>query len=105
MRVFYPAGPADMSQKCPHCDVSLSLHRGGKMVCHYCGYTEAEVSVCPSCGSRFIGAFRAGTQQIEDMVRHMFPQAKVLRMDMDTTRKRTAIQKYCPHSPEGMPIF
>lgn len=74
--------------KCPHCDVSLSLHRGGKMVCHYCGYTEAEVSVCPSCGSRFIGAFRAGTQQIEDMVRHMFPQAKVLRMDMDTTRKK-----------------
>ncbi|MCH1982281.1 primosomal protein N' [Ruminococcus sp. OA3] len=74
--------------KCPHCDVSLSLHRGGKMVCHYCGYTEKENSACPCCGSRYIGAFRAGTQQIEDMVRRMFPQAKVLRMDMDTTRKK-----------------
>ena len=74
--------------KCPHCDVSLSLHRGGKMVCHYCGYTAKEITACPSCGSRFIGAFRAGTQQIEDMVRRMFPDAKVLRMDMDTTRKK-----------------
>ena len=55
--------------KCPHCDVSLTSHRGGKLVCHYCGYEEAEYTVCPECGSKHIGGFRAGTQQIEDLVK------------------------------------
>ena len=71
--------------KCPHCDVSLSVHRGGKMVCHYCGYETQTVKNCPSCGSPYIGGFRAGTQQIEDLVKREFPQARVLRMDGDTT--------------------
>ena len=53
--------------KCPHCDVSLSYHRNGKMVCHYCGYEEPRTPVCPECGSRHIGEFRAGTQQIETL--------------------------------------
>ena len=74
--------------KCPHCDVSLSAHRGGKMVCHYCGYEMPSVSRCPSCGSSYIGGFRAGTQQIEDLVKREFPEARVLRMDMDTTRTK-----------------
>lgn len=72
--------------KCPHCDVSLSLHRNGRMVCHYCGYEEPSVSSCPSCGSSFIGGFKAGTQQIENIVKRGFPGARVLRMDADTTR-------------------
>ena len=72
--------------KCPHCDVSLSLHRGGRMVCHYCGYTQEAVKKCPKCGSPFIGGFRAGTQQIEEIVKTAFPQARTLRMDADTTR-------------------
>ena len=76
--------------KCPHCDVSLSVHRDGKMRCHYCGYEQPKITVCPECGSRYIGEFRAGTQQIEDMVRETFPQARVLRMDMDTTRQKDA---------------
>lgn len=79
--------------KCPHCDVSLSLHRSGKLVCHYCGYEEIKSSVCPECGSRHIGEFRAGTQQIEEMVKKEFPQAKVLRMDMDTTREKDGHEK------------
>ena len=74
--------------KCPHCDVSLSAHRGGKLVCHYCGYEMPSVSGCPSCGSSYIGGFRAGTQQIEDLVKREFPEARVLRMDMDTTRTK-----------------
>jgi primosomal protein N' (replication factor Y) len=74
--------------KCQHCDVSLSSHRNGKLLCHYCGYEEKKPSVCPSCGSRHIGEFRAGTQQIEDLVKQMFPEARVLRMDQDTTRKK-----------------
>ena len=76
--------------QCPHCSVSLSVHRGGKMVCHYCGYEQPKVVQCPECGSRYIGEFRAGTQQIEDMVKMRFPEARVLRMDMDTTKKKDA---------------
>ena len=74
--------------KCPHCDVSLSLHRGGKLVCHYCGYEEIRQNVCPQCGSPYVGEFKAGTQQIEEVVKKRFPCARVLRMDMDTTRKK-----------------
>ncbi len=79
--------------KCPHCDVSLSSHRNGKLVCHYCGYEEEKYAVCPNCGSRHIGEFRAGTQQIEEIVKTQFPQARVLRMDMDTTREKNGHEK------------
>lgn len=79
--------------KCPHCDVSLSSHRNGRMVCHYCGYEIPKVQTCPECGSRHIGEFRAGTQQIEDIVKQQFPEAKVLRMDMDTTREKDGHEK------------
>ena len=78
--------------KCPHCDVSLSVHRGGKMVCHYCGYETQTVQNCPSCGSAYIGGFRAGTQQIEEIVKRKFPQARVLRMDMDT---KADMRRFC----------
>ena len=56
------------------------------MVCHYCGYTQEAVKTCPKCGSPFIGGFKAGTQQIEEIVKKAFPQARILRMDADTTR-------------------
>ena len=74
--------------KCPHCDVSLTLHKDGKMRCHYCGYEQRTVKNCPECGSPYIGGFRAGTQAIEEVVRKEFPDARILRMDMDTTRKK-----------------
>ncbi len=74
--------------KCPHCDVSLTSHRGGKLVCHYCGHEEQDISVCPSCGSKHIGGFRVGTQQIEELIKKEFPTARVLRMDMDTTKEK-----------------
>lgn len=73
--------------KCPHCDVSLSEHRT-KMVCHYCGYETQKVTLCPECGSKYIQGFKAGTQQIEDVTKKMFPSARVLRMDADTTKKK-----------------
>lgn len=79
--------------KCPHCDVSLSSHRNKKLVCHYCGYEEEKNDACPECGSRHIGEFRAGTQQIEDIVKARFPEARVLRMDMDTTREKDGHEK------------
>ena len=79
--------------KCPHCDVSLSAHKNGKMVCHYCGYEEPQVNLCPSCGSPYIGGFKAGTQQIEELVKRQFPSARVLRMDMDTTKAKDGHEK------------
>lgn len=79
--------------KCPHCDVSLAAHNNGKLVCHYCGHEEKQIPVCPSCGSGHIGGFKAGTQQIEELVKRDFPGARVLRMDLDTTRKKDGYEK------------
>ena len=79
--------------KCPHCDVSLSAHRGGKLVCHYCGYETKQMNRCPECGSGYIGGFKAGTQQIEELIKRMFPQAGVLRMDLDTTKSKAGHEK------------
>ena len=79
--------------QCPHCDVSLSQHKGGRMVCHYCGYEQPEPKVCPSCGSPYLGGFKAGTQKIEQLVQKRFPDARVLRMDFDTTRTKDSYEK------------
>lgn len=79
--------------RCPHCDVTLSLHSDGRLRCHYCGYETAMPSLCPSCGSRYISGFRAGTQQIEREVKKHFPQARVLRMDYDTTRTKESYEQ------------
>ena len=79
--------------KCPHCDVSLSLHGNGMLKCHYCGYETRAVSTCPSCGSPYIGGFKAGTQKIEEIVAKQFPMAKILRMDYDTTRSKDSYEQ------------
>ena len=82
--------------KCPHCDVSLSQHGSGdrtRLVCHYCGYTTAQPDLCPVCGSKYISGFKAGTQKIEQVVKARFPQARVLRMDMDTTRSKEGYEQ------------
>lgn len=79
--------------KCPHCDVSLSLHHGGRMVCHYCGYQTVQPKKCPSCGSAYIGAFRAGTQQVAEAAAKTFPGARILRMDFDTTRQKGGYER------------
>ncbi len=74
--------------KCPHCDISLTSHNNGKMICHYCGYEEQQPVNCPSCGSKYIAAFGTGTQKVEELVKKEFPDARVLRMDTDTTRNK-----------------
>lgn len=74
--------------KCPHCDVSLSQHNNGKLICHYCGYEIRKPDTCPVCSSPYIGGFKAGTQQIEQVIKKYFPDARVLRMDYDTTRSK-----------------
>ncbi len=84
--------------KCPHCDVSLSEHtdrfqNNSKLVCHYCGYMMPKVTNCPQCGSKYILGFRAGTQQIEELLHREFPTAHVLRMDADTTKTKNSYEQ------------
>ena len=79
--------------KCPHCDVSLTSHYGGKLVCHYCGYEIKTLSKCPECGSNQIAAFGLGTEKLETMVKEYFPDARVLRMDLDTTSGKAGHSK------------
>lgn len=79
--------------KCPHCDISLSSHHNGKLVCHYCGYEEKMVNRCPECGSPFIGTMRAGTEQVEQLLKKELPTATILRMDMDTTKTKEGHEK------------
>ena len=69
--------------RCPHCDVTLTLHADGNLVCHYCGYRIRQPEHCPDCGSPFIAGFGTGTQKLEALTRKMFPGARVLRMDAD----------------------
>jgi primosomal protein N' (replication factor Y) len=79
--------------KCPHCDISLTAHNNGQLVCHYCGHEAAMPEKCPSCGSKYIASFGTGTQKVEEMVRKEFPEARVLRMDMDTTKQKDGHEK------------
>lgn len=85
--------------KCPHCDVSLSEHNERKgadssvLMCHYCGYHEPKPKNCPKCGSKYISGFKAGTQQIEEKLKEMFPGVRTLRMDGDTTRTKDSYER------------
>lgn len=81
--------------KCPHCDVSLSAH-SDRLVCHYCGYEEPKVTnatPCPECGRPYVRGFKTGTEKIEQELKERFPQARVLRMDADTTRQKGDYEK------------
>ena len=87
--------------QCPHCDVSLTYHRDGKLRCHYCGYEEVMPEACPECGSPFIGTFGLGTQKAEAAIRKEFPEARVLRMDMDTTKRKHSHEEILKTFSEG----
>lgn len=76
--------------KCPHCDVALKKHADNSLMCHYCGYTTIIPDTCNHCGSGLIGGYGAGTEKVEDQVKKLFPQARVLRMDKDTTRLKNS---------------
>lgn len=79
--------------KCPHCDVSLAEHQNGILMCHYCGYNEPKPVKCPKCNSKYIMGFRAGTQQIEEKLKQLFPGVRTLRMDGDTTRTKDSYEQ------------
>jgi primosomal protein N' (replication factor Y) len=75
--------------RCPRCDTTLTYHTSGElMVCHYCGHRDRTPERCPQCHSERIRYFGLGTQRVEDAVKAMFPQAKTIRWDWDTTRRK-----------------
>ncbi|MFA7534411.1 MAG: primosomal protein N', partial [Tissierellaceae bacterium] len=75
--------------KCQNCDVSMTYHRNiNKLRCHYCGLAIEPPTVCPVCKSNYIKYFGIGTEKVEEITRELFPQAKIARMDMDTTTKK-----------------
>lgn len=79
--------------RCPHCDVTLTLHRNGMLKCHYCGYMVPMVKACPSCGSPYVAGFGTGTQKVEEKLKELFPEARILRMDLDTTQGKNGHEK------------
>ena len=81
--------------KCDDCDISMTYHKAkNRLICHYCGKTKPLPKVCPSCGSKFIKQFGVGTQRVEEEVQKYFPEARVLRMDRDTTGKKDSFEKF-----------
>lgn len=90
---------------CPHCQVSLTYHDHHsavpKLVCHYCGYTEPFIKKCKVCGSGMIGRFGSGTQMVEAELQEFFPEARILRMDADTTKGKDGHERILSAFAEG----
>jgi primosomal protein N' (replication factor Y) len=88
--------------KCSNCDISYTYHHNiGKLVCHYCGSKIDVPKTCPKCGSRYVKYFGVGTEKIEQLIKNEFHQAKILRMDFDTTRKKNSYESIYNTFKEG----
>jgi len=80
--------------QCPNCNISLTYHKyENNLKCHYCGYTAANYTTCPECGSKYIRYFGGGTQRVEEEIAELFPNATTIRMDVDTTSKKQGHEK------------
>ena len=87
---------------CPNCDISLTYHRvGSKMKCHYCGYESITPKVCPECSSEYIRYFGTGTQKVEDELGKILPEARVIRMDVDTTGRKGSHERLLKDFQDG----
>lgn len=87
--------------KCPGCDISLTYHLDGRLRCHYCNYSTTMPNQCPKCSSKYIRHFGVGTQKVEEEARRLFPEARVLRMDSDTTSRRGAHERLIKSFMDG----
>ena len=87
--------------KCRHCDVSMTVHHHTLLKCHYCGSEQPMPRVCPSCGSPYIAGFGVGTQKVEEFVQKEFPEARILRMDRDTTSGKDDMGRILQTFSEG----
>ena len=79
--------------KCDECDISMTYHKNGLLICHYCGKTKREARECPKCHSKYVKFFGAGTQRVEEEVKKYFNNVRILRMDVDTTRDKHSYER------------
>ena len=79
--------------KCDECDISMTYHKNGLLICHYCGKTKREPRECPKCHSKYVKFFGAGTQRVEEEVKKYFNNVRILRMDVDTTRDKHSYER------------
>lgn len=79
--------------QCPHCEISLTSHRNGRLKCHYCGYQIPLPKRCPECGSEYIAAFGLGTEKVDSALHTLFPDARTLIMDRDTTARKNSMEE------------
>ena len=88
--------------QCPHCDISLTYHQNSnQMKCHYCGFDTHVPETCPECSSSHIRYFGTGTQKVEEELNKILPEARVVRMDVDTTGRKGAHEKLLDHFKSG----
>ena len=91
---FITCKDCGFTHKCPNCDISLTYHKtSNTMRCHYCGYADKKLDTCPECGSHELKDLGTGTQKIEEELNKIFPEAKIVRMDVDTTSRKGSHEK------------
>jgi len=90
---FFHCRSCGYEMTCSHCSIPLTLHKDrNRMVCHYCGYSEKPITICPSCGSLDVGYSGFGTERIEEEVKRFFPEAAIRRVDSDTVRRKDVLK-------------
>ncbi len=88
--------------ECPHCSVAMTYHKqNGRLMCHYCGYSQEELKQCPNCSDTHILYQGYGTQQVQEQLNHYFPDARILRMDADTIFTRQDMENHIDHFAKG----
>lgn len=79
--------------RCPKCDIAMTYHKNGYLMCHYCGHGQKQQKICPKCKSKYVKYFGAGTERVEQEVKKYFKDIKTLRMDIDTTKNKNSYEE------------
>lgn len=99
---FFHCHSCGYEMKCSHCSVSLTYHKQhGRMICHYCGFSTAPLTVCPECGSFDVGYSGFGTEKIEEDISKLFPDGRIARIDTDSVQKRGSLKKILERFSKG----
>ncbi len=99
---FFHCNSCGFEMSCPHCSISLTFHKqANRMVCHYCGYSQRPISVCPECSSVDVGYGTFGTEMVEKEVTQFFPEASVARLDTDSAKDKKMVAKVLADFKEG----
>ena len=99
---FVSCRECGFTMKCPDCGIAMTYHKGaGAMVCHYCGHKQLMPKICPECKSKLIGRFGAGTEQVEEKAKELFPDKTIERLDLDTVAKKGSAESILKRFAKG----